>query len=832
MELKSYQRTTLDMLNRYLAALNEERRKAERAREFEIDYDWDSKAWAQLGMRRAYGQRVNGAGERVPSICMKIPTGGGKTLLAIHAIDSISTAFRRANTGLVLWIVPTNAIYRQTLRALRDRAHPYRQLLDITSMGRTLIAEKTRRFSKADVEERLVVLLLMLPSANRQNKETLRMFQDQGGFDSFFPADDLLAEHEAYLRHTPNLETFAPHALSQQRQLKTSLGNVLRLCRPLIVLDEGHKAYSATAQETLFGFNPCFVLELSATPTPESNTLVNISGSELLREGMIKLDINLNLKSSPNWHDTLRAAHEKRLQLEAAATAREKNGERYIRPICLVQVERTGANQRQQGLIHAEDAREFLITQCVVPAPEIAIKSSERDELEDTDLMSPDSPIRYIITSRALQEGWDCPFAYVLAILPNSKQSASLTQLVGRVLRQPYAQKTGEPLLDESYVYCSREGATAAVQAVRKGLVDEGLGDVEGRVAVHDERQPTQLVEVPVREKFRHYAGKVYLPCFVVPNGQDGYREFNYQADMLSRIDWDGIDLGSFDSLVLNPEDEGDSMVRVGLSNTIPGLLVSAASNSSLETTFLTRQLADVVPNPWMAYDLAHAALERLRRRYEPGIINRNRSFIINELRGLLLAERTRLAEQVFRRMVQEDELRFFLISGGAGAAIPERITMRANARRLVNQVNGPLQRSLFEEVPEDDYNETLERPVAVYLDQQQRVLWWYRNIAKLNYGVQGWQPHRVYADFVALRDDLAPDPADPVKETVYVLELKGNHLQNPDTRYKQSLFDLCNSQCVPTPWNQIEAQFADHRVEFQVIFQHEWQNNINRLFA
>src|SRR5262249_42772234 len=158
----------------------------EQTRAFDIAYDWDVDAWRQVSPAH-YQPRKSGVGEAVPTVCFKVPTGGGKTLLAAKAIDAICNLYRGANTGLVLGIVPTTQIYRQTLAALRDKAHAYRISLDQTSGDRTLIVEKDTRFSPADVRESLVILLLMLPSANRQNKETLRLFKDSGGFNRFFP---------------------------------------------------------------------------------------------------------------------------------------------------------------------------------------------------------------------------------------------------------------------------------------------------------------------------------------------------------------------------------------------------------------------------------------------------------------------------------------------------------------------------------------------------------------------------------------------------------------------------------------------------------------------
>ena len=154
-----------------------------------MDVDWVGRAWAKTAPSHTYLPRRNGLGEPLPSFCLKIPTGGGKTLLATKVIDLVNTHYRRRQTGLVLWIVPTTQIYGQTLKALKDRDHPYRRQLDLASAGRTLVLEKTGGFGPRDVAGNLCVLMLMLPSANRETKEQLRMFRDSGGFERFFPAD-------------------------------------------------------------------------------------------------------------------------------------------------------------------------------------------------------------------------------------------------------------------------------------------------------------------------------------------------------------------------------------------------------------------------------------------------------------------------------------------------------------------------------------------------------------------------------------------------------------------------------------------------------------------
>jgi len=175
LELKDYQKKTLEQVKRYLDALAEFKEKNDKAMKVdaELSIDFPAKAWEKV-VNPFYHSMKNGLNEPLPNFYLKIPTGGGKTILACHAIDLVNRIYLKKQTGLVLWIIPTTQIYRQTLLSLRDREHPYRQVLDIASGGRITILEKMDRFSKLDTEENLIVMLLMLPSASRQNKEGLR----------------------------------------------------------------------------------------------------------------------------------------------------------------------------------------------------------------------------------------------------------------------------------------------------------------------------------------------------------------------------------------------------------------------------------------------------------------------------------------------------------------------------------------------------------------------------------------------------------------------------------------------------------------------------------
>lgn len=527
MELKEYQKKTLEQVKHYLGSLAEFKAKNEKAIEIdrELSINFPLKAWEKV-IGATYYSKKNGLGEELPAFYLKIPTGGGKTVLACHTIDLINRIYLKKQTEIVLWIVPTTQIYRQTLANLRNREHPYRQVLDISSGGRTTILEKMDRFTKLDVEENLVVMLLMLPSASRRNKEVLKVFKDSGSFGEFFPLEDDGEGNEKLLKEFPNLDYFGNKDSFYGRIVKTSLGNTLRVLRPIIIIDEGHKAYSEIAQKTIRDFNPCIIVELSATPPKNSNILVNISGQALNQEEMIKLDMHITNKASLDWKDAILAAVGKRNLLQKRARDYEANTSEYIRPICLIQAERTGKDQRGTGYIHAEDVKEYLIKQCGILEEEIAIKSSEKDDIEGIDLLSKDCPVRYIITKYALQEGWDCAFAYLLTILTNPSSQLSITQLVGRILRQPKARKTKVKELDESYIFCFRQKARDLLENIKRGFEVEGLGDLAGRVSMDEgdteSVEATKARAIGYREEFKKFEGRIMCPNSLFKKGKAG----------------------------------------------------------------------------------------------------------------------------------------------------------------------------------------------------------------------------------------------------------------------------------------------------------------------
>ena len=850
MQLKEYQHRVLVTLQEYLEALRERAEAREKIRAMLGDKearrrDVPREAWEDVKPERlVWHVRRNGLGESIPDIYFKIPTGGGKTILACHAIDYIQRIYFERQTGLVVWIMPSTEIYRQTARALKNRTHSYRQILDLATGNRVLLREKDERFTRADVEQSLVILLLMLPSANRENKQSLRVFRDSGGFTDFFPPEDQWEEQEKLLNALPNLDFFGDGrddllgssaiAMPIARQIMTSLGNVLRVCRPLIIVDEGHKAWSERARDTIAGLNPRFILQLSATPPQLCNKLVEIGGRDLDREQMIKLPINLqNKRNHTDWKDTLLDAKARRDALEESAYQYRQDGGAYIRPICLIQVQQTGEKLvNDLTKVHAEHARKYLVEQCGVEPRFIKLKTSENDGLEGIDLLAEDCEVRYIITKQALQEGWDCAFAYVLAILTNSGSETGMTQLVGRILRQPYAHDTGVPELDQCYLYTFRQSSHQLAQSIKANLEKEGMGEIAGSV-IEEGSEGFGVSggrhEIQMREKFKHFEGEIYLPKFVVPNEDGTFRDYMYEADILPNIDYSNLNIGPVLEFLPNSQQGAfETNAVIGLGG-FGDLDVLAADEErvmvEIDKVYMTRQLGDVdvIPNPWWGFHYTRQIVDALIEKYGEETMTANFVRLIQFAKRKFREQIEERAEQVFRQLITDQKL-FFLLLKTNGYCIPNRIAVSVGRALHDPNTLKKAERTLFDPDPETDYNEE-EKAVALFLDKQEtQLLWWHRNrVGGNNYAIKGYKPQRTWPDFFAAKSD--PNNPEAFSQ-VFIYEYKGEQLRdNADSKYKRNLFDICNRAI-------LGQDFQDKHFSIQMIFKDEYEDIISRDFA
>lgn len=842
MELKRYQERVIREIKLFLEALATQQAAGNRHASLDA---WED-ARRGFFIKGEYRPRKNGLSKDLPTFCIKVPTGGGKTLLATQVLGLVyQTILKNRNgSGLLLWVVPSDQIYKDTLKAFRDRRHFYRESLEFSLSRRIEVWEKHEifRLTPGQLRSNLNILLLKLASTNRETREQLKFFRDSGGnIVQHFPPENEPEKHKALKAEFLNLDMLGDNEGHEQSLVKTSLGNLVRLCEPAVILDEGHKATSELARKTIEGFNASVVVELSATPQKEANVLVRVSGKELLDEQMIKLPINIANSNQPSWRNCLTQAREKREHLAKLAERHYRATEKLIRPIILVQVERTGRDQRDAGFVHSEQVKEYLMQREGVPESAIAIKTSDKNDIEDMDLLAEGCPVEWIITKAALQEGWDCPFAYILVSLNNTGSQQSMTQLVGRVLRQPYVERTPSDELNESYVFCLRRKAADISREVKKALEQEGYeGDAASVVdRSTDDGKTPQKREATIREEFRRYyrefQGKIYLPRFCVKHG-NSYEVLDYFRHLLSqvevtRFDYPGIDWNMATAL----EAAKDSVYRLTLEQDDLER-VAERESVTLET--------DEQVQAWLVASLPfdHFSQKRLRE-----VVSRvtERLYQLNpELSGRLglvkfearektvgLIERgtDRQTQEAFETLFNNKRLGFYLECVEGRFEIPPKIDIRGT-KRLIHDDNEPVQRSLFDYVA-DDLND-YEKSVALFLDRHAEVLWWYRNLVGAQcFSIQGYRRNKIYPDFVVQQGHNKKPVA-----SVVVVESKGKHLKgNEDTNYKRKVASYFDKVGQKVPWQKLAEDFQDETFRVQVLDEGEyadrdWRDDLKKL--
>ena len=458
MELNSYQRQVMRDLSGYMACVNRGNNLFSAWREYWFDKD----VAVGAGGVPPYNDSI----ALVPHVCMKVPTGGGKTYMACASIKRIFDAMTTGKPQVVVWLVPSDSILTQTVRNLSDVNHPYRQRLDQDFAGRVGVYTKEmlltgQNFSPDTVREMLTVCIMSYSSLriDSRNRDVRKVYQENG---NLFRFAEFFKDTAALLADTPD----------------TALIQVLRHLEPVVVVDESHNAESKLSVEMLDNLNPSMVLDLTATPRKNSNIISYVDARELKKEHMVKLPVVVYNRTTRQ--SVIQDAVQLQDNLEKEAIAAEAAGGKYIRPIVLFQAQpRTIDNSDTFDNIKA------MLVNMGIPEDQIAIKTSNVDDLKGQNLVSRDCKIRFIITVNALKEGWDCPFAYILASLANRTSTVDVEQILGRILRQPYAMEHKSPLLNTSYVLTNSVDFHITLEKIVAGLNKAGfsrkdyrLGDV------------------------------------------------------------------------------------------------------------------------------------------------------------------------------------------------------------------------------------------------------------------------------------------------------------------------------------------------------------------
>ncbi len=497
MQLKAYQQHALDTLQKYF------RRCAETD---DADTAFYQITRQEFGAGLPYHPVSELPG--LPYVCVRIPTGGGKTLVACYAVGLAAQELVRTEHCLVLWLVPSNAIRDQTLKALRDRRHPYRQALE-SAFGAVTVLDATAALyvTRPTLDTETTLIVSTMQAFRVEDTDGRKVYEASG----------------ALMGHFEGLPNEAAQKLERREDgsIISSLANVLRLRRPVVVVDEAHNARTDLSFATLARFQPACIIEFTATPdttdphTP-SNVIHSVSALALQAEDMIKMPIRLETR--PNWKELVADAVAMLSQLEAAARAERQDGGDYVRPIMLLQAQ---PRRKDQPTLTVEVVKECLLTDHKILPEQIAIATGSEWELDNVDLASPACPIRYIITVQALREGWDCPFAYVLCSVAEMKSSTAVEQILGRVMRLPGAKRKARGELNLAYAFAASQNFAQAAQALADALVENGFERQQAADLITQAPPPVQYLPLFESQKvtvvLREAPDLSYLPAELAP---------------------------------------------------------------------------------------------------------------------------------------------------------------------------------------------------------------------------------------------------------------------------------------------------------------------------
>ncbi len=457
MKLKQYQTDTLSVLRRFF----EEARVASPKGAYEAITKEPEQA-KRLGR---YGGTYTPLAElpNVPYVCLRLPTGGGKTILGAYSIGIARDAWVEKDYPMVLWLVPSNTIRLQTAEALKNARHPYRQALDEAFDGRVRvfdIADFTH-IRPHDIRDHCCIVVGTIQTLRVSNTEGRKVYAHNENMEPHFTA---------LPKSLPGLDAL------ESGGVKFSFANLMHIHRPLMIVDEAHNAVTGLTREMQARVNPSAIIEFTATPRLNSNILHSVTAQELKLEEMIKLPIMLS------EHDTWQNAVNGAIAARASLAEEADKDPDYIRPIVLFQA------QPKNQEVTVEALKKHLMEVEQIPEDKIAVATGDQRELDGINLFDPKCPIEYVITVEALKEGWDCSFAYAFCSVSRIQSAVDVEQLLGRVLRMPYAKRRKADALNRAYAFLSEPSFGEAARSLADKLVAMGFEEDEAR----DNIEPAQ----------------------------------------------------------------------------------------------------------------------------------------------------------------------------------------------------------------------------------------------------------------------------------------------------------------------------------------------------
>ncbi|BBT80289.1 hypothetical protein WP8S18E11_19550 [Aeromonas veronii] len=405
-------------------------------------------------------------------------TGSGKTPILAQAVSEIVALSEIP--PVILWLSKGKVVVQQSYANLAEGGKYNHLLSDIT----------VRLLSEYDPED----------AAN--SREALLYFATVGTFNQ---KDREKSNLKIFSIDTDNIESTRWEALKIR---ETANGQK----RPLVVVYDEAQNLSDQQTTLLLEQQPSVFLLASATlrfPAQfdteviqqlraqggysDEDLITSVKSSTVVSSGLVKGMISLNGLNVP-MQETIAEMLSDMHDAEVAAQAEKLTLLPKAIYVCNTNVLADDASQTDDPK-QPFDQRQaqpiliwrYLTEQCRVSPDEIAIYSdlkTHRDfplppdfvlfnggESDYEDFVAGD--YRHIIFNQTLQEGWDDPSVYFAYVDKTMESSVQITQIIGRVLRQPNATHYESDCLNTAYFYVrvDRNDVFAqVVEDVRRGL--------------------------------------------------------------------------------------------------------------------------------------------------------------------------------------------------------------------------------------------------------------------------------------------------------------------------------------------------------------------------
>lgn len=259
----------------------------------------------------------------------------------------------------------------------------------------------------------------------------------------------------------------------------------------VVIADEHHVYYSKTAKKfraALDDLEPRATVGLTATPHEHTRDKVVFRYPlvDAIADGWVKIPVLVGRQDKVT--DTRTRLSDALTLLDAKrAAVRAYTGKfprkKYVEPVLFVVT---------QTIDQANEYRDILAGPDMLgdPAQVLLVTSEEPDSaLAALDgLDQPGNKVRAVVSVDMLREGWDVKNIYVIAAVRSLESELLTEQILGRGLRLPFGERTGNPMLDTVEVL-SHDSFTDLLRRA-KSLLEQTLGQRHDEATVEVNPQP------------------------------------------------------------------------------------------------------------------------------------------------------------------------------------------------------------------------------------------------------------------------------------------------------------------------------------------------------